>query len=127
MRASRAACAGLTAGWAAVMLAVLLFASGWVRGAIGDVAVVGFLANGLGALFARGRLGPAWTRALVCFLFAAGIEAFQTLGWIGPEHPRWLQVAVGRTADPLDVLAYAVGALAAILAERALRTGPPGS
>jgi len=126
VRASRAVCAGLCVAWAGLTLGVL-FSSGWVRGALGDVAAVGFLANGLGVLIAGGRLGPAWTRALTCFLFAAGIEAFQTLGWIGPEHPRWLQIAVGRTADPLDVLAYAVGAVAAIGAEAGFRTAPRGS
>lgn len=118
----RAVCAGLAAAWFAVGLAVLVFSSGWVRGAVGDLAVVAFMAHLAGVVWQ----GDVRVRAAVCFAIAALTEGAQWFGVVGPEDPIWLQILIGRTADPVDVVVYAVSAGLAVggerLARRAVRT-----
>jgi hypothetical protein len=111
---ARGICAGLAAFWLAIGLAVLLFSSGWVRGAVGDLAVVAFMAHLAGIVWP----GDVRVRAAVCLAIAALTEGAQWFGAVGPDDPRWLQVLIGRTADPLDLLVYVVSAVLAVVGER---------
>lgn len=125
MRAGRTVCGALAAFWTAVMAGVLLGTSGWVRGALGDVAVVAFLS----ALLGVARPASPWGRAFACFALGTAVEGFQALGVVDDSWPRWLQIAIGRTADWADVLAYALGGVLAVVGEAAgamVRTARPG-
>lgn len=125
-RGTRVLCGALAAFWAAVMAGVLLGTSGWVRGALGDVAVVAFLAALVGVV----RPANPWGRAFACFALGTAVKGFQALGVVDDAWPRWLQIAVGRTADWGDVLAYALGGVLAVAAEalgaQIVRTARPG-
>lgn len=94
----------------------------FVRGALGDVVAVAFL------YFAAGALTD-W-RPRVRLLLVAGVALGIELSQLVPRSTRSVAVelTVGATFDPLDLLWYAVGlALAWWIERRALRrTGAPG-
>jgi hypothetical protein len=81
-----------------------------VRGTLGDVVVVAFL------YFLCGALG--WRRGRVPAIFAlgAGLELLQWARAL-PGDPVSV-VALGRTFDPWDLIAYASGLCLAVAVER---------
>jgi len=88
-----------------------------VRPYLGDVLCVP-LAHCLVMSFAR--VNP---RRLVLgvFLFACTIEVLQALDYVallGLEHHAWLSIALGRTFQWGDFLAYGLGALLVLAGER---------
>jgi len=87
----------------------------WVRGYIGDVAIVVFLV----ACLATARLGTARQRLAGVGGFALCAELFQGLGLVGPDAPFLLHVTLGSTFDLLDLACYAVGLAIAAGCERA--------
>lgn len=101
---------------------------GWrpVRHTLGDVIVTPFLIFTLLAFSGMGR-----GRAVigVC-VFAFAVEAAQLMKWTRPDDPWWVQITFGSTADPLDLLAYAVGCGLAYAVDRWLlqpsAAGPRG-
>jgi hypothetical protein len=109
--------------------ALFVWARGPLRSFFGDVVVVVFLV----AVLAAVRAGGPWGRVLGVGLFAVGVELWQGLGLVAPGAHWLLDLTVGSTSDPLDVLAYALGALAALALERWVmadpraRTPPPPS
>jgi hypothetical protein len=110
----------IPAAVAAVTLAAGLGLFVWVRGPVrglgGDVLIVVFL----DALLATARLGDARMRVAGVFALGVFAEAFQATGLV-PKDAHWLlHLTLGSTADPLDLLAYAVGAALAWVAERRL-------
>ena len=106
---------GVAAGSAAAVLVLFWLATGTLRSFFGDIVVVVFLVSTLAAF----RIGSATGRLVGVGLFALGVEAWQGLGWISPDAHPLLQLTVGSTADPLDLVAYALGLGVAALAERA--------
>jgi hypothetical protein len=106
---------GAAAGSAAVVLVLFWCATGALRSFVGDVVVVVLLVSALAAV----RIGSATGRLVGVGLFAFGVEAWQGLGWVSADAHSLLQLTVGSTADPLDLVAYALGLGVAALAERA--------
>jgi hypothetical protein len=116
---------GIAAGSAAAVFVLFWFATGTLRSFVGDIGVVVFLVSALAAF----RIGSATGRLVGVGLFAFGVEAWQSLGWISADAHPLLQLTVGSSADPLDLVAYALGLGVAALAERAYgqagtRSGP---
>lgn len=100
-----------------VEVAIALWATGRLRGLVGDVLVVILIYCFLRALF-RFRPGRC---ALGVFLFACLIELCQAADYaalLGVDHIRWLSVVLGRTFSWEDILAYALGCGLAFLADR---------
>src|SRR6185503_1035055 len=95
--------ASVAAGSLAAMASVVLWTTGWTRGFVGDAIVVVFLVAAGAAL----GVGTARTRLVGVALFAGAIEAFQSLGVIPRDAPRWVLWTIGATWDPTDLLAYA--------------------
>lgn len=98
-------------------LAVLTFAllvfiafgtTGWVRGSLGDLVVVVWVASCLGTLLHRWAVCSGLALAL-----ATVLECGQLLGSVGPDDPLWMHLIFGSTFDPLDLLHYAIGAVLA--------------
>lgn len=91
---------------------------GWrpLRAHGGDVLVVMFLYF-LAAALVPGR---PLRRAAAVLAFAVAVECFQLLGLVSPRDPQVLQILIGSTFDPWDLLAYAVGTGLALLADRGL-------
>ena len=119
---------GIAAGSAAAVFVLFWFATGTLRSFVGDIVVVVFLVSSLAAF----RIGSATGRLVGVGLFAFGVEAWQGLGWISADAHPLLHLTVGSTADPLDLVAYALGLGVAALAERAYgqagpRSGPSSS
>jgi hypothetical protein len=85
----------------------------FVRGALGDVLVIPFLYFGWGILFPHARRA----RAVGVGLLAFTLEFAQLLQLTGPADPWWLQLILGTTFDPVDLMAYAVGLGAAYVVE----------
>ena len=107
-RALIAAIALFTSG-----LLLFRFASGHVRGFGGDVLIV----VGLVSVLATLRIGTPRTRVLGVLAFAVVTECVQGLGLVGRDS-HWLwHLTLGSTFDPLDLLAYVGGAVAAMGAE----------
>ncbi|WP_046529913.1 DUF2809 domain-containing protein [Cellulomonas sp. FA1] len=106
---------GLAAGSAAAVLVLFWCATGTLRSFVGDVVVIVLLVSALAAV----RIGSATGRLVGVGLFAFGVEAWQGLGWVSADAHPLLQLTVGSTADPLDLVAYALGLGVAALAERA--------
>lgn len=77
-----------------------------VRGALGDVIAVVWLAFLIQAMWIRWP----WRRCLaITAAIAVGLEAMQGLGWVLVDAPRVVRVILGATYDPHDFIAYAVG------------------
>ena len=106
---------GVAAGSAAAVLVLFWCATGTLRSFVGDVVVIVLLVSALAAV----RIGSATGRLVGVGLFAFGVEAWQGLGWGSADAHPLLQLTVGSTADPLDLVAYALGLGVAALAERA--------
>lgn len=110
-----------------LVLGVFIFVyrgPGWrpIRHTMGDLVVTPFLIfTALCALPAhRGRV------VVGVGIFAFLLEAAQLLRWTRPDDPWWVQATVGSTADPLDLVAYALGCAGAYAADRWLLAGAPG-
>jgi hypothetical protein len=112
---------GVAAATLAAGLALFVAASGPLRGLFGDVLVI--LAGV--ALMAAVRVGTARVRVLGMFALGLAAEGFQALDLVGPDSHWLLHLTVGSTADPVDVLAYAVGAGVAWVAERGWAEAAP--
>lgn len=101
----------LAVGLFVCLAAIALFTRGWVRGSLGDLVVVVWLANVLtvaGPL--RGR--PVWGAAAALSV-AVGLEGLQLLDLVERDSPFWMHMVFGATFDPLDLVHYAVGAVLA--------------
>ena len=107
----------LSAGWFAVLVLIVLFGRGWVRGSFGDLAVVPWLAATLGILWPR----PIFKRALAALAVAVGLECLQLVSHVQPEDPLWVHLIFGSTFDPWDLLHYGLGAALGVGIERALQ------
>jgi Protein of unknown function (DUF2809) len=103
------------AGLLAAGLVLFVGAHGFFRGFAGDIGVVVFLVACLAAV----RVGTPRARLVGVGLVALGTEAFQGLHLVGPESHWLLHLTLGSTFDPWDLLAYALGLIAAVFAERA--------
>ena len=90
---------------AATIGVLFVAARGPLRSLFGDVVVVVFLVAALAAV----RLGSQRARLVGVGGFALGVELLQSLRLVGPDAHWLLHLTVGSTADPLDVLAYALG------------------
>ena len=99
---------------AALILLLFVAATGPLRSFFGDVVVVVFLVASLASV----GLGTPRSRVLGVSMFALGVELLQGLDLVGPDAHWLLHLTVGSTTDPLDLLAYALGALASLGAER---------
>lgn len=108
----RAAATAVVLGAAGLLL--FRFGRGDLRGWVGDVLVVVFLA----ALPAAARLGRPWQRLLAVGILSVGTELFQGLHLVGPGSHWLLHLTLGSTFDPWDLLMYAVGLAVAVAAER---------
>jgi hypothetical protein len=106
---------GVAVGSAAAVLVLFWCATGPLRSFVGDVVVVVLLVSALAAV----RIGSTTGRLVGVGLFALGVEAWQGLAWVSADAHPLLQLTVGSTADPLDLVAYALGLGVAALAERA--------
>ena len=109
IRPTLVAASTLTAG-----LALFRWGHGPLRGFGGDALVVVLLV----AALAAGRVGSPRSRLLGVGALAVGAELFQGLGWVGADSHWLLHLTVGSTFDPLDLLAYAAGLVAAAALER---------
>jgi hypothetical protein len=105
---------GVAGAAVGLVLALFVAATGPLRSFFGDVVVVVFLV----AVLAAVRVGSPRGRLLGVGLFAVGVELWQGLDLVRPGTHWLLDLTVGSTADPLDLLAYGLGVLAAAGAER---------
>ncbi len=117
----------LALAWLAVGIWVWFYATGFVRGALGDVAVVAFIAHLVGLVWN----GPVLARAGGALAFAFVVEFSQLLGAVEPDSPWWMHLFLGSTFDPWDLVHYTVSAILAVLAElialgAVLRSGAGG-
>ncbi|MDC8004443.1 DUF2809 domain-containing protein [Aureisphaera galaxeae] len=88
----------------------------FVRGFLGDVLVIPLLYT-----FIRAFSKFSMIRALLATLFIAIVvellQAFSILEVLGIQS-EFLQIILGSTFDPLDLLAYFVGAFVILIAEK---------
>ena len=104
-----------------VVLVVIAFGTtGWIRGSLGDLIVVIWVASALATVI-RGR--PALCAGLALAL-ATALECGQLLGKVDADAPLWMHLVFGSTFDPLDLLHYAIGALVGWGILRALAQDP---
>jgi hypothetical protein len=88
---------------------VLVYAGpyrGLIRGALGDVIAVVWLAFLFQAVWVR---WPFRRCLVLTTLVAGGLEAIQGLGWVPADAPRAVRVILGATYDPHDFIAYGIG------------------
>jgi len=111
-RAAVVATATLVAG-----LALFAYATGVVRGLFGDVLIVMLGVSGLASV----RVGRPASRIGGVFGLGVLAEIVQALDLVGGDSHWLLHLTVGSTADPLDVVAYAVGAAVSVGLERVWR------
>ena len=93
----------------------------FIRPFIGDVLVVILIYCAVRSILPTAPIPTA----LAVFAFACTIELaqyFQVVARLHLEHNAILRTVIGMHADPLDVLAYALGTLLIILAERTARS-----
>lgn len=102
-----------------VLVGIAFGTTGWVRGSLGDLVVVIWVASCLGVLLHRW----VWCAGLALAL-ATLLELLQLLGRVQPGDPLWMHLIFGSTFDPLDLLHYAIGA---VVAWAALALGRPGA
>jgi hypothetical protein len=111
----------VSAAWALALLVLLVLLAtvgaglGWTRGFVGDVLAVVWVH----CLLATVVWMPPPVRPLLALAVGLAIEAAQYVsqqtGWqVSPV----LRVVLGSTPDALDVLAYLIGFLLALLLER---------
>lgn len=113
MQSTRPICAALALGWFAVGFCVWAFTTGWIRGWVGDLAVVAFIAHLAGVV----RPVHVGARAGGALAFAFVVEGLQTLKLVGPDSPEWMHILLGSTFDPMDLVHYAISAVLAVAAE----------
>ncbi|MBL8616067.1 MAG: DUF2809 domain-containing protein [Deltaproteobacteria bacterium] len=63
---------------------------------------------------------PRGRAAVGVWAFAVAVEALQALRLTSPTDPTWVQLTVGSTFDPVDLLAYTLGMILAYAADRAV-------
>ncbi|MEQ1565694.1 MAG: DUF2809 domain-containing protein [Myxococcota bacterium] len=107
--------AAVAASSAAAVGVLFVAARGPLRSFFGDVVIVVFLVAALATV----RLGGARARLAGVAVVSVGAELVQGLGWVGPGSHWLLHLTLGSTADPLDLVAYALGLVAAAGFERA--------
>lgn len=103
----------------AVVLIALYARGPFWRGFLGDVTIVLVLFSGAGLMVRREPRRLALWVLGVCFVVegAQGLHLVDRLG----IQAHWLRVAIGNHFDPLDLLAYTLGAaLAALIGRHAL-------
>ncbi|MHA7002186.1 ribosomal maturation YjgA family protein [Aeromonas schubertii] len=112
----------------AVVLIALYARGPFWRGFLGDVTIVLVLFSGAGLMVRREpRRLALWVLFFCCVVEGAqGLHLVDRLG----IQAHWLRVAIGNHFDPLDLLAYTLGAaLAALIGSHTLRrpdgTGQP--
>ena len=80
---------------------------GWefMRGAVGDVLIVGCM------YFASGVVIASWpiVRLASVGSVAVALEFLQLFEVVEPSAPIWIKLALGTTFDPADLVAYGVG------------------
>lgn len=113
--------AATTGALALALVSIAAFTTGGVRGYLGDVLVVTFIA----AVAATGDLGTPRQRLSATAAIAVGTELFQALELVGPDAPLLLHLTLGSTFDPLDLVAYGIGLGLAALLEGTLWAAPP--
>jgi len=106
----------VSAGICFIILILLVFypSARIIRGNFGDVIVITFLF----LLIKTIRDVPRFPLACAVFLFGCAVEFLQYLGLasqLGIKKHTVLYVILGATYDPLDIVAYAIGAILAIL------------
>ena len=100
-----------------MLVAIALWASGPLRTHGGDVLVVAWLYAGI-------RMVMMWSgavSAVIVFLVALLIEVGQAADFverIGLQETAATQLTLGSTFDPIDLIAYALGASGAYLIDR---------
>lgn len=99
-----------------VLLATVGARAGWLRGFVGDVLAVAWLYFVFKTVLAARPI----SLALAAFGVGCALELGQYLARLGHwqiAHPV-LRIVIGSTPDWLDVLAYAIGAAAAVAIDR---------
>lgn len=104
----------VAAGSLAAIGALFVWAHGPLRSFVGDVVIVVFLV----AALATPNVGSARGRLVAIGLVSVGAELVQSLHLVGPGSHWLLHLTIGSTADPLDLVAYAIGLGVAAGAER---------
>lgn len=100
--------AALCVGSFAVLVVIAFGTTGWIRGSLGDLVVVIWVASVL-ATVGPLRTRWAWCAGLALAL-ATTLECLQLLGKVDRDAPLWQHLIFGSTFDPLDLLHYAIGA-----------------
>lgn len=92
-----------------VLVGIAFGTTGWIRGSLGDLVVVIWVASGLACV------GPGVGRPAICaalaLALATALECGQLLGKVDADAPLWMHLVFGSTFDPLDLVHYALGAL----------------
>lgn len=88
-----------------------------VRPYVGDALAVVLVYAGLRTVTRLGVL-PAVALALLTAIVIEFGQYFHLLDHIGLSDHRWARIILGSGFDPQDFVAYAVGALSVVLAER---------
>lgn len=86
-----------------------------VRGHLGDLAIVVLLYFALSLAFAQKT--SVRSRAVIVAVIAVATELFQSFG-PALHRSTLVDLTVGRTFDPWDLLAYALGIALAVLVDR---------
>ena len=106
-----------------VLVGIAFGTTGWIRGSLGDLVVVIWVASALASV------GPGVGRPAVCaglaLTLATALECGQLLGKVDADAPLWMHLIFGSTFDPLDLVHYAIGAVAGWGILRALRREAP--
>lgn len=106
-----------------VALAVFGARSGWLRSFFGDVLAVAWLH----CVFRSVLAAPPLALASAAFATGCALELAQWLArlWHLRIGSPVLRIVLGSTPDWMDVLAYALGFVAVMLVESALRAARP--
>ena len=103
------------------LLIAIFVKDGFIRPYLGDVLAVILVFMAIRAVFAAGE----WTAAGIALSIAVIIEFGQLIGILnilGLAHHQWLRVVIGTGFDVKDLLAYAIGALIAVVVDRQMVT-----
>ncbi len=95
-----------------VLIVVLFPQHQIIRGFVGDILVMHLIYYLLQSI---SSIRP-WPLALALFLLGCGVECLQWFGLVdilGLGQSRLARIVLGATFDPLDILAYAIGAATA--------------
>ena len=103
------------------LLIAIFVKDGFIRPYLGDVLAVILVFMAIRAVLAAGE----WTAAGIALSIAVIIEFGQLIGILnilGLAHHQWLRVVIGTGFDVKDLLAYAIGALIAVVVDRQMVT-----